>query len=283
MPDLAVTGVRYLSEGWDSAVFLVNERLIVRFPKRPDVLAQLKREYRLLPELAPSLPVPVPAFSHFVQGCAAAPLGFAGYPLLPGEQLCALTLSAEQTARLAEQTGRFLAALHAFPVERARALGIEAQHPSGGPRPWHRFVEETLTALSHLLSASERRWLVRWFSVVEDEGLFEFAPALTHCDLGDEHLLVDRRTGDLTAVIDFGDAGIGDPAIDFTGLLRELGEAATRVALRAYGRADAAALLRRAARYGELSPLHELRFGVFVNDEGHIAAGLSRLRAELLA
>lgn len=282
LPDLAVREVRYLAEGWDSTVFEVNGSLIFRFPKRADVAAQLERERRLLPALAPSLPAPIPVFRYVVTRGPAAPFGFAGYATLPGEQLSSVTLSASAVARLMDDLGRFLAALHRFPVERARALGVLSEHPSGGKEPWRRFADATLVMVRPLLSAEEQHRLSRWFIDSED-GLFDFTPVLTHSDLADEHILVNPDSGDLTGVIDFGDVAIGDPAIDLAGPLALFGEGPVQRAVNVYGHADANALLRRAAIYGALSPLHEIRFGLATDRAEHVRAGLERLRAGLLS
>ena len=84
-------------------------------------------------------------------------------------------------------------------------------------------------------------------------------------------------------MIDFGDSGIGDPAIDFVGLLAGPGEAAVRAALDAYGRPDDDALLTRACLYQAMIPLHEVLFGLATDAEEHIERGLSALRSGLLA
>jgi aminoglycoside phosphotransferase (APT) family kinase protein len=49
------------------------------------------------------------------------------------------------------------------------------------------------------------------------ETLVNFKPALLHSDLGPEHLLV--RDGRLAGVIDWGDARLGDPALDYAWLV----------------------------------------------------------------
>ena len=64
-PGLPLESLTYLAEGWDSLGCLVNDRLIFRFPKRPEVAGRLALETRLLPELAPTLPLPIPLRRHF--------------------------------------------------------------------------------------------------------------------------------------------------------------------------------------------------------------------------
>jgi aminoglycoside 2''-phosphotransferase len=49
-------------------------------------------------------------------------------------------------------------------------------------------------------------------------------PPLVHGDLTSYHLLVDPTERRLAAVLDFGTAGIGDPAVDVAALLHVFGE-----------------------------------------------------------
>src|SRR5262245_54252275 len=108
LPALAVREVRYLAEGWDSTVFLVNGELLFRFPKRAEVADWLEQELRLLPELAQTLPAAVPAFRYVVRGCAASPFAFAGYPLIEGTPADEADLKLRARETLAADVGRFL-------------------------------------------------------------------------------------------------------------------------------------------------------------------------------
>ena len=66
-----------------------------------------------------------------------------------------------------------------------------------------------------LLDGDTRRRAQRLFDEVET--LVDFEPVLLHADLGPDHLLV--RDGRLAGVIDWGDARVGDPALDYAWLL----------------------------------------------------------------
>ena len=66
-----------------------------------------------------------------------------------------------------------------------------------------------------------------------------------HNDLGADHLLVDPETGRATAILDFGDLSIGDPANDFVGLPAWLGWSFLREVLHAYGPVDDASFFER--------------------------------------
>jgi aminoglycoside phosphotransferase (APT) family kinase protein len=60
-PDLADREVRFVSEGWDSAIFRLGDDLAVRLPRRAINAALVPEELKWLPQLAPRLPLPVNA------------------------------------------------------------------------------------------------------------------------------------------------------------------------------------------------------------------------------
>lgn len=283
LPALALDDVRYLAEGWDSAVFLINNSLLFRFPKRAEVAAALERELRLLPELGPTLTTPIPRFRFIVRDHPAYPWTFAGYPLIEGVPADQPALDQTATIAVARQTGEFLRQLHAFPLAQAVALGVAPAHVAGGRRQFLGFVASVGGRVAPLITNTEAQHLARWFDAVESRGQFDFTPVLVHGDLGIEHLLVDPATDVLTGVIDFGDTGIGDPACDFAGILGSLGESAARAALVAYGRPDDDALLARAGVFSAMVPLHEILFGIDTGDDEHVERGVHALRAGLLA
>jgi len=62
----------------------------------------------------------------------------------------------------------------------------------------------------------------------------DFDPKLIHGDVMPYHLLVDEDTGRMSGIIDFGVAGVGDPASDIAGLLLAYGESFVRLMALAY-------------------------------------------------
>ncbi|KAA8642876.1 hypothetical protein EYZ11_007794 [Aspergillus tanneri] len=64
------------------------------------------------------------------------------------------------------------------------------------------------------------------------QGIKEADSVLVHNDLKGEHVLVNKDTGKFTAVLDWADVGLGNPAIDIAGMVLTIGtQAAQEVAV----------------------------------------------------
>jgi aminoglycoside phosphotransferase (APT) family kinase protein len=103
----------------------------------------------------------------------------------------------------------------------------------------------------------------------EIETLTGFQPVLTHSDVAPAHLLV--RDGLLAGVIDWGDARIGDPALDYSWLLNG-----------PFPDWDVDDELRRRARiYHRLAPWFDVHYGDFTGQPERVRSGLAGVRARL--
>jgi aminoglycoside 2''-phosphotransferase len=87
-------------------------------------------------------------------------------------------------------------------------------------------VEEVL--FPHMLR-SAKDWVARHFEpMLADENWLVYEPALVNGDLASYHILYDPDTQRINGVIDFGTAGIGDPAVDFACIIGGFGESFLR-------------------------------------------------------
>src|SRR5262249_50701735 len=133
----------------------------------------------------------------------------------------------------------FLSALHRFPVDQATQLGV----PAGDKAAWLRRFQDQYQQIQScvlplLASAAQARITRAWQTFLSNE--MNFRVALIHHDLNGEHILYNPARGAISGIIDWGDAAIGDPAIDFTGLLATYGEDFTERVLAHYqGEVDA--------------------------------------------
>ncbi len=220
-PTLRVERYVALGEGWDSVALLVNDQDVFRFAKRPDAAVRQAREAELLPLLADALPLPIPRYTHTWTDPGWPGKRIVGYRLIPGEQLMSDRDRPELRATHAARLGEFVSVLHAVPVEVARRHGALGGDAANRREAYRGFFAEVRANMLPLFTAKEQAAIVAfWSRHLDDDTSFAFTPTLVHRDLNVEHVLVDPATGDLTGVIDWGDAGIDDPAVDFAGLRR---------------------------------------------------------------
>jgi aminoglycoside phosphotransferase (APT) family kinase protein len=263
-PQLEARSVVAIDEGWDSLVLEVDGEWIVRVPRRPEVCAAVEVEVRLLPELAPMLPAPVPRFEHVTEKGVA-------YRKLRGSPLDAARPA------LGREVGRFLAALHAFPVERARELGVPSRELDWRER-YRAFTEEVLARGGALLGDDRAGAEAMAETYLATEANFAFQPRLVHADLGPAHVLA---AGDeLTGVIDWSDARIGDAALDFAWLLHGTTAEFAEAVLAGYG-SDDPALVDRALFFHRLGPWYELHYGLYFDKPAFVESGLAGVRSRL--
>jgi aminoglycoside phosphotransferase (APT) family kinase protein len=238
-PEVEGRSFQLLGEGWDTTVYLVDERWTFRFPRKEMVIPGLRNEIAHLPTLAPLLPLPIPVPTLVGEPSDAFGWPFYGAPFLPGRELADAGLDDVARAGLALPLAEFLRALH--------RLELDADLPLDPVRradmPFR--VERTRDRMSRLVQ--ERLWqpppLVEEL-LVEAESIPPPEPAnVCHGDLHLRHLLVGDD-GRPTAVIDWVDLSRNDPAVDlalfWSSLLPE-----TRAAfLDAYGEVTDERLLR---------------------------------------
>ncbi len=224
--DLPVRPVAF--GGWDNRTFHLGEHMTVRLPSAEGYAAQVDKEQRWLPRLAPLLPLPIPAPLALGVPGEGYPWSWSVYRWLEGESVA---------------TGR-VADLEQCAVALAQFLtALQRVDSSGGPPPGpHNFFRGgPLTTYD----ADTRRAAAALGGVIDPgavTAVWEAAlgatwhgpPVWVHGDVSAGNLLA--REGRLSAVIDFGGMGVGDPACDtviawtlFAGESREAFRAALAV------------------------------------------------------
>ena len=214
-PDLARRTVTRYGSGWDHELFCVGGKWIFRFPRRAERVPWLAREIQITAIAAETLGTAVPVFERVGEPCEAFPYLFVGYRLVPG--VGADLACARDLAGLAADIGAVLAALHRVDPSRVPPT------PDGWERePWSELRTE-LAAVADLvrpllgpdLLAQAEPYLAGRAAEPPQDGPRRFI----HNDICPDHLIVDAGTGRLNGLIDFTDAMVGDPALDFAGLI----------------------------------------------------------------
>jgi aminoglycoside phosphotransferase (APT) family kinase protein len=203
--DLPVTPVRF--RGTDNALYRLGDDMVVRLPSRKRTTATLQHERRWLPRLGPLLPLAVPVPLADGMPADGYPFEWCVYRWLKGEN--ATVERVTDQSRLATDLAQFIAALQQIV-------------PKGGPPPGeHNFFRgeplaardaSTRAAIVSLRDAIDVGAVTAaWESALRSPE-WEHSPVWIHGDLDSRNLLVEE--GRLSAVIDWGCLGVGDPACD---------------------------------------------------------------------
>ena len=198
---------RVESAGTDNALYRLGEDLVVRMPRVESAIGQAEKERLWLPRLAPQLPLAIPVpLAHGEPG-EGYPWGWSIYGWLEGDNATIDRIT--DPRRLAADLARFIAALQKID---------STDGPLAGRHNFYRGVplamrdeptREALASCGGLIDTDAAR--AAWEASLEVP-IWEEDPVWVHGDIQSGNLLV--VDGRLSAVIDFGGLGLGDPAVD---------------------------------------------------------------------
>ncbi|MFD3544606.1 macrolide 2'-phosphotransferase [Streptomyces sp. NPDC058655] len=226
--------------GWDFHVTHILDAggtpWILRRPRRPEAARQLAVEGEVLTAVRDRLPVAVPNWRLRTPRLVA-------YPRLPG-----VPAGAEDQRTLVYAWGIDpLAAPDAYLEPLARALAVVHRTPPGAlpaleaptPDALRAGVADRLArARTELrLPAARTR---RWHAWLDDDTLWPDRLVPVHGDVHPGHTLVEHAPAGpprLSGLLDWANAGIGDPAADFVDMLYAGGPPVLDLLLDAYRRA----------------------------------------------
>lgn len=209
-------------DGWDNRSFRVGEHLVARLPSAAGYELQVGKEARWLPILRPVLTQPVPEVLAVGRPGCGYPFAWSVRRWITG--VPASSAGVSDPEELADALAAFLAELRA----------VDPHGPGPGDHcawrgaPLNRFDDDVRGAVRSLADAAGRT-ACRTSGGVPLLPAFDPAAALRvweealdaaddqpgvwfHGDLAPGNLLL--RDGRLSAVIDFGCSGVGDPACD---------------------------------------------------------------------
>ncbi|MEV3970188.1 aminoglycoside phosphotransferase family protein [Streptomyces sp. NPDC050698] len=195
-------------DGWDNRTYRLGEDMTVRLPTAAGYAPAVDKECAWLPRLAPSLPTAIPTV--LAKGAPGE-----GYPYpwsvrrwLPGET--ALTGRIDNMAHFATEVAKFLLALQRCDTTGAPLAGAHSFHRGASPAHYDDEARRCIAALGNCIDTA--RATAVWQAALAAE--WHGTPVWFHGDVGANNLLV--KDGKLSAVIDFGTSGVGDPACDLT-------------------------------------------------------------------
>ena len=270
-PELKRLPVEHLDSGWDNVLFRLGDAYVVRAPRREIAATLMRNEQRWLPELAPRLPISVPAPLFVGTPTDFYPWHWSVLPWFDGQCADEVFPAEDQAERFAD----FLLALHQpapteAPPNPVRGVPLSVRVENTEERMIR--VREKTDLLNNAL---ESLWEAALAAPRSTDRVW------LHGDLHAQNVLVDPA-GAFSAIIDWGDMTAGDAATDLAGTWALLDSPTARRRVLARYAPDPDLLLRAQG--------WSILFGVVLVDSGlinsprHAAAGqkiLERLSADV--
>ncbi len=219
-PDFVVENVRaHNGEGQFNDILIINNAFIFRFSRYDASIENMAAEVRLLKMIGADLPlaIPNPAYVNFK--ATPAVKSFMGYQFLPGAPLWRNRLQVitdiQVQERIANQLADFLTTLHHLPIhDFADELRVQ-----DGLEKWTSLYLDTQQHLFPLMRPEARTEVSNHFEAyLYQPQLQKYKICLRHGDFGPSNILYEPQTLNVTGVIDFDSAGLGDPAVDIAAI-----------------------------------------------------------------
>jgi aminoglycoside 2''-phosphotransferase len=250
-PDVPIDSISLNREGLLNDVVIINDELVFRFPKHKYASKHLQDEARILRLLQSYITLEIPSPIYQSNDCLA-------YRMIPGETLrrdILLGLSDTDQQAIADQLAGFLKELHRVPT---RTLDLELPMADALMKyeGWVNAYERIREKVFPVMLPHDCDWVQEHFeSHLADKANFEYEMKMVDTDIPPYHILFDKKRCRINGIIDFGCAGLGDPAIDLGVIIYHYGESFVDRFYEVYPEAET--YLKRARFY---AGAHEVRW-----------------------
>lgn len=194
------------SAGTDNAIYRLGADMAVRLPRYKSPTASIDKEHHWLPKLAPHLPLSIPVLLALGAPAEGYPFRWSVLKWIEGENVTIDGIAAPRQAAI--DMAQFITALQQ--IDTTGAPLATDSNLRGIPL----ITRDTNTrkAIAAMHGMIDTDAAIRLWETALEEPEWEKAPVWFHGDLLPGNVLF--KQGRLSAVIDFGGMGVGDPACD---------------------------------------------------------------------
>ncbi len=203
--DLPISPVKV--SGWDNRTFHLGKHMLVRMPSAAEEYAvQVDKEHLWLPKLAPFLPFSIPVPLGLGKPEFGYPWNWSIYGWLEGET--AVSGYIDNLCDFASKLAQFLISLQSIDSYGGPLSGSHNFYRGGSLEVYDTQTRQAISILKDKIDVNLA--IDIWETALSTS--WNKLPVWIHGDVSPGNLLV--LNGKLSAVIDFGMMGVGDPACD---------------------------------------------------------------------
>ncbi|QNR68100.1 macrolide 2'-phosphotransferase [Paenibacillus peoriae] len=238
---------------------------VLRTPRRTDVVQSAAYEHKVLQLIRDTLPVAVPDWQVYSPE-------FIAYPQLKGTPAATIDMETKSyvwfinpealTERFVASLAKALAALHRADHQRAAEFGVRVKQYD----EVRQLMIQRMKEIRRVIGVSGELWQ-RWQTWLADDSYWPEYSALVHGDLHPGHILVSSNT-EVTGMLDWTEAEVADPAIDFTSYYTLFGEVELTRLLKLYEAAGGRVWPRMSEHIVELTAAYPVLIAEFALKSG---------------
>ena len=215
--EISIKSSRFITDGWDHYVLLINNDIIFRFPKTDEYRKIFLQEINFLQFIQDKINwVALPDYIY----TSKDPL-FWWYKSLWGKNLLEILKTEKSTINkrnIGYCIGHFLYSLHKITITSIEAREYWVEWSKNRHQKNIECFQENIKILKSTFSGSDLKKIYTFIEKYKNIIWFKFECRLIHGDLHKKHILVWK---DKPGIIDFWDRAWDDPAIDFAWVMLE--------------------------------------------------------------
>lgn len=288
-PELNIENYILYSWSWNSYVIEINNSMIFKIPKTMKNQIALEREILITDPLSKYLSVSVPKYEFTKKykdtKLVAGYRKIAGVPLTnqsnAGKKIGINLKSIRAKAQIYAQFSKFLTELHSLPIAEFLELGVPDEQGERWRDRYEMFYYTVHDTVYPYLKKPVKKKIEKLFEkFLNEQSNFEFKAVLIHGDFGGWNILFDSLNKKITGVLDWENAVIGDPALDFAELLYDYGTEFKDKVLKRYKLNTDPQFSERLKFYRSLAGIYDIIYGSENGDSEILNRGLKFLKID---
>ncbi|GHV45553.1 acetyltransferase [Spirochaetia bacterium] len=190
------------SIGTVNSIFRLGNEHYIRFPKTKQYEDSILKEYRILPYISKHITLEIPQPIKLGNPCSLYPVHWAIYNWINGEPYDNNKIADIQD--IVSELANFINELH--------TISLLKDAPKAGRKPLLELDKMTIDALNASKEEIKYTKIIKIWNNLVNTSVWNNKPVWIHADLLKPNILI--KDNHIAAIIDFGSAGIGDPAFD---------------------------------------------------------------------
>ena len=221
-PSLEISTIRVNTDGLINDVLIVNEDLVFRFPRNSDWGVKLfTNEIKVIELARKRVEIPLPQFEYKSEDLAV-------YRYIKGDALRRediFKFTKREQDKIARGLAVFLKQFHEIPHSELEQNQIAQSDVNRSRETWLKLFESIEKELFPSMMPHVRESVREHFApITADAQFMDYEPQLINGDIVPYHIIYDRERKRINGIIDFGTAGMGDAAADFSCMIYYYGE-----------------------------------------------------------